>query len=101
MMKNRNESVYINRLDVVETYANSLGVIQFDRDGLYIEFCMTRLEEAGPGQPPKASRYPTCRLMLSHDVSSEFIEKLTRMAISIRQRNALNKAPVPEKNRAN
>ena len=60
-----NRIEYIDRPDVTETYANSMGKCFFTEGIANIELCVTRLDKPDPTNPPAGKRYPVCRLALT------------------------------------
>ena len=60
-----NQIQYIDRLDLTETFANSMGKCFFTEGVANIELCVTRLDKPDPPNPPTGKRYPACRLVLT------------------------------------
>ena len=56
---------YLDRVDVAETFADSITSLLFDGQTLRIEFGVTRFDEMKTNSPITGRRYPACRLVLS------------------------------------
>jgi hypothetical protein len=55
---------YVDRADMVETFADSVTGLIFDGQTLRIEFGVTRFDDVKPNAPITGRRYPACRLVL-------------------------------------
>ena len=55
---------YLDRADMVETFADSITGLMFDGQTLRIEFGVTRFDDVKPNAPITGRRYPACRLVL-------------------------------------
>jgi hypothetical protein len=55
---------YLDRADMVETFADSITGLMFDGQTLRIEFGVTRFDDVKPNTPITGRRYPACRLVL-------------------------------------
>jgi len=58
---------YIDRLDVSETFVDSLGLVTFDGQVARIELCVTRVDPPNPPKKITARKYPACRLAMTPD----------------------------------
>jgi hypothetical protein len=56
---------YVDRLDIAETFADSITGLVFDGQTLRIEFGVTRVDEVKPDAPITGRRYPASRIVLS------------------------------------
>ena len=55
---------YLDRADMVETFADSITGLMFDGQTSRIEFGVTRFDDVKPNTPITGRRYPACRLVL-------------------------------------
>ncbi|MGB6342999.1 MAG: hypothetical protein WBG15_09735, partial [Xanthobacteraceae bacterium] len=55
---------YLDRADMVETFADSITGLIFDGQTLRIEFGVTRFDDVKPNTAITGRRYPACRLVL-------------------------------------
>ena len=53
---------YVDRPDLEETFADSIGNLSFDGQSLRIEFAVTRMDEVKQGAPMTGRRYPVTAL---------------------------------------
>jgi hypothetical protein len=53
---------YVDRADMIETFADSITALIFDGQTLGIEFGVTRFDDVRPNSPISGRRYPACRL---------------------------------------
>ncbi len=67
---------YTDRPDLPETFVDSIHATFFDGQTFRIEFCVTRMEEHRPPNPPVASRFPVCRLVIPPKTMIEFFNQL-------------------------
>ncbi len=56
---------YIDRPDVSETFSDSLGLCHFRDNVALVEFCVTRIDEPNPPNPPAGRKYPVARVLLT------------------------------------
>jgi hypothetical protein len=71
---------YIDRPDVLETFADSIEGTFFDGQTLRIEFCVNRLDPLKPNTPPTGRRYPACRLVLTPAAAVELMNRMRQTA---------------------
>lgn len=76
---------YVDRPDVMETFADSISGLLFDGQTLRIEFAVTRLDEVKANSPINGRRYPACRLALSPAAAMELINRMQRVGAALRQ----------------
>lgn len=86
---------YVDLPSVLETFADSFQSIVFDGQSARIEFCVTRMGEIAPPKPPKAKRYPVCRLVLTPESALQLFNQLQGI-ISAMQQQGLIKKVEPE-----
>lgn len=70
---------HIERHDLRETFADSLGTASFDGNTVRIELCVQRLDPLEPARPPSASQHPVCRLVLAPGVAVALYNQLTQL----------------------
>lgn len=86
---------YVDRPDVVETFADSVSGLVFDGQSLRIEFAVTRLDEVKPGTPITGRRYPTCRLVLPPAAAVELINRMQQIGAALTQAGVAKTGPRP------
>lgn len=67
---------FVDIPELSETFADSIHTFSFDGQSMNIEFCVTRLDEIKPPKLPTTRRYPSCRLVLTPDVTLDLFNKL-------------------------
>ena len=83
---------YVDRPDLVETFADSVTGLIFDGQTLRIEFSVTRLDEVKPNAPITGRRYPTCRLVLSPITAVDLINRMQQIAAALTQAGVVRAA---------
>jgi len=83
---------YIDRADVMETFADAISGLVFDGQTLRIEFAVTRLDDVRPNSPISGRRYPACRLALSPAAAVELINRMQQVGAALRQAAAARAA---------
>jgi hypothetical protein len=83
---------YIDRPDVMETFADAISGLVFDGQTLRIEFAVTRLDDVKPNSPITGRRYPACRLALSPAAAVELINRMQQVGAALRQAAAARAA---------
>ena len=76
------EPPYLDRPEVVETYADQVRLIHFDGQTVRIEFTVTRPTLAGPNQAAIEVR-PAARLVLTPLAAVTLQEQLTRLIAAL------------------
>ncbi|HNT16730.1 MAG TPA: hypothetical protein PKJ37_02385 [Acidobacteriota bacterium] len=74
-----NQVQYVDSADVSETFVDSLNAVMFDGQTGRIELCVTRMEPPTPSTPPKAKRYPACRLVLTPEAFLKLASQLQQL----------------------
>jgi hypothetical protein len=74
---------YIDRPDVLETFADSIEGTFFDGQTLRIEFCVNRLDPLKPNTPPTGRRYPACRLVLTPAAAVELMNRMQQISAAM------------------
>jgi hypothetical protein len=83
----------IDRPEIAETYADSLGISSFDGTALRITFCISRVQEPKPPKPPQFKRYPAVRLVLSPYGAVELFNQLQQMMGAMAKMGLVNMEP--------
>jgi hypothetical protein len=92
---------YIDRPDVMETFADAISGLVFDGQTLRVEFAVTRLDEVKPNSPITGRRYPACRLALPPAAAIELINRMQQIGAALRQAGAARPATPAETSKAN
>lgn len=66
-----------------ETFADNIRGVHADNQGLRIEFCVTRVDPAKPGQAIHARAYPVCRLVLPGPAVLDLINKMKQVEAAL------------------
>jgi hypothetical protein len=85
---------YVDRPEVLETFADFVQRIQFDGQTLRFEFCVSRLDDQKPGAPATGKRYPACRLVLSSAAAVDLMNKMQQITAGLIKAGVL-KADAP------
>jgi hypothetical protein len=89
---------YVDRADMVETFADSVTALIFDGQTLRIEFGVTRFDDVKPNSPITGRRYPACRLVLPPVAAVDLINRMQQIAAALTQAGVVKTAqrpPVP------
>jgi hypothetical protein len=86
---------YVDRPELVETFADSIGHLSFDGQSLRIEFAVTRMDEVKQGAPMTGRRYPACRLVLPPGAAVELINRMQQVANALTQAGVLRQNTPP------
>ena len=76
---------YLDRADMVETFANSITGLIFDGQTLRIEFGVTRFDDVKPNTAITGRRYPACRLVLPPAAAVDLINRMQQIAAALTQ----------------
>jgi hypothetical protein len=76
---------YLDRADMVETFADSITGLMFDGQTLRIEFGVTRFDDVKPNTPITGRRYPACRLVLPPAAAVDLINRMQQIAAALKQ----------------
>ena len=76
---------YLDRADMVETFADSVTGLMFDGQTLRIEFGVTRFDDVKPNAPITGRRYPACRLVLPPAAAVDLINRMQEIAAALKQ----------------
>jgi hypothetical protein len=84
---------YVDRLELVETFSDSIHSIFFDGQSLRIIFAATRLGEFDQDQRHTGKRYPSCRLILSPSAAVELMNRMQQVGSALTNAGILKAAP--------
>lgn len=76
---------YLDRADMVETFADSITGLIFDGQTLRIEFGVTRFDDVKPNTAITGRRYPACRLVLPPPAAVDLINRMQQIAAALTQ----------------
>jgi hypothetical protein len=85
---------YVDRADMVETFADSVTGLLFDGQTLRVELGVTRFDEVKPNAPITGRRYPVCRLVLPPVAAVDLINRMQQIAAALTQAGVM-KAALP------
>lgn len=83
---------YLDRADMVETFADSITGLMFDGQTLRIEFGVTRFDDVKPNAPITGRRYPACRLVLPPAAAVDLINRMQQIAAALKQAGLVRQA---------
>jgi hypothetical protein len=86
---------YLDRADMVETFADSVSGLIFDGQTLRIEFSVTRFDEVKADAPITGRRYPACRLVLPPAAAVDLINRMQQVANALTQAGVVKAAARP------
>jgi hypothetical protein len=83
---------YLDRAEMVETFADSVSGLIFDGQTLRIEFGVTRFDEVKPNSAITGRRYPACRLVLPPAAAVDLINRMQQIAAALTQAGVVRAA---------
>jgi len=86
---------YVDRADLVETFADSVTGLIFDGQTLRIEFGVTRFDDVKADSPITGRRYPACRVVLPPVAAVDLINRMQQVAAALAQAGVVKAAPRP------
>ena len=86
---------YVDRADMVETFADSVTGLIFDGQTLRMEFGVTRFDDMKPNAPITGRRYPACRLVLPPAAAVDLINRMQQIAAALTQAGVVKAAQRP------
>jgi hypothetical protein len=86
---------YLDRADMVETFADSITGLIFDGQTLRIEFGVTRFDDVKPNTAITGRRYPACRLVLPPAAAVDLINRMQQIAAALTQAGVVKQTPRP------
>lgn len=84
---------YVDRLEIAETFSDSVSGLVFDGQVLRIEFGVTRLDEVKSNTPITGRRYPAARIVLSPSGAVDLINRIQQIAAALRQAQVAKQPP--------
>jgi hypothetical protein len=86
---------YIDRPELVETFADSINVMLFDGQSLRIEFGVSWVDELKSNVPAAGRRYPACRLVLTPTAAVDLINRMQQFAAALTQAGVVKQSATP------
>jgi hypothetical protein len=86
---------YLDRADMVETFADSITGLIFDGQTLRIEFGVTRFDDVKANTPITGRRYPACRLVLPPAAAVDLINRMQQITAALTQAGVVKQAQRP------
>ena len=83
---------YVDRADLVETFADSITGLIFDGQTLRIEFGVTRFDEVKADSPITGRRYPAARVVLSPLAAVDLINRMQQVTAALAQAGVVKAA---------
>jgi hypothetical protein len=83
---------YLDRADMIETFADSITGLMFDGQTLRIEFGVTRFDDVKPNTPITGRRYPAYRLVLPPAAAVDLINRMQQIATALKQAGLVGEA---------
>jgi hypothetical protein len=83
---------YQDMPDLRETFADKVGAWSFDGSTLRIEFLVSRLGAAKPGEAPSGRSVPTCRLVLTTSAAVELLRSCSQLTAALAQAGVIKPA---------
>jgi hypothetical protein len=84
---------YLDRADLEETFADSIGGLIFDGQTLRIEFAVTRFDEVKGNAPLSGRRYPACRVVLPPAAAVDLINRMQQITAALTQAGVVKASP--------
>ncbi|HUU40015.1 MAG TPA: hypothetical protein VMW42_03645 [Desulfatiglandales bacterium] len=91
------QTLYIDRPEISETFADFVHSLHFDGQTMRIEFCTTRFDKPKPPDPPTAKQYPICRLVLTPPAAIDLFNKLQQIMSVLEKSGAVKRASITPK----
>jgi len=90
MILPENQIQYVDCPDILETFVDSLGVVSFDGT-TRLELCVTRMDMTRPPDPPHATRYPVCRVVMTPEATVALFNQLQNVMNLLQQAGFVTK----------
>jgi hypothetical protein len=84
---------FLDRPDLVETFADSISGLMFDGQMLRIEFSVTRIDEIKSNAPITGRRYPASRVVLPAAAAVDLINRMQQIAAALTQAGVVKSTP--------
>ena len=95
MKLSENQIEYMDRIDVTETFVNSMGKCFFSEGVANIELCVTRLDRPLPPNPPTGKKYPASRLVLTPQAVIQLFQGLNGIMGAMEKEGIIKANPKP------
>ena len=82
---------FVDIPSLTETFADNIRGVHADNQGLRIEFCVTRVDPAKPGETIRARAYPVCRLVLPGPAVLDLINKMKQVEAALAENGVIKK----------
>src|SRR4051794_512908 len=87
---------YVDRPDLLETYADLLGRLLCDGATVRMEFVINRLDDARPNTPPTGKTLPAARVVIPVHALPETIRRLQALMAQLQAGGVLRPIHQPE-----
>jgi hypothetical protein len=84
---------HLERLDVPETFADSLGRFTFDGLNVKLEFVVHRFDDVIPGQQPTGRAVSACRVVMPLPGILQLHSQLTALVNTLQAQGTLKQVP--------
>ncbi len=85
------KTLFVDRPEVLETFADSIRAITSDGQSTRFEFCVSRMDKPNPPKPPTARQYPACRLVLTPNATLDLFNKLQQIISALEKTGAIKR----------
>jgi hypothetical protein len=75
----------VDRPELDETFADSMGLSTFDGAAARLTFCVIRMQDPQQGKQAQFKRYPVSRLVLTPDAVVELFNRLNQMMAALQK----------------
>ena len=86
---------YLDRVDLAETFTDSINTLRFDGQTLRIEFGVTRFDDVKADAPITGRRYPACRIVLTPAAAVDLINRMQQIGAALIQAGVVKAAAQP------
>ena len=85
---------YVDRADLVETFADNVQRMTFDGRTLRVEFCVVRMDDPdAKAKKPTGRSVPVVRLVLDLDAAVDMFNKMNNLQAALQSRGVITSAP--------
>lgn len=85
----RKVTKYVDRVDVAETFVDSIENVVFDGVTLRLDLAVTRWDEIKPPAPPTGQRVMTCRLAIAAPAVVDLANKIAGLMAQLQKSGAV------------
>ena len=89
------QMTYVDRLEISETFADSLVRAFFDGITLRMEFVVNRMDDPQPGQPPSGRSITAARLVMPLSSVLDMIARLQTMIGQLQAQGVVRQVHIP------